>query len=576
MDTAVPAEGITDSQTKVGADVGQIQIKLAPYLAGAVSIAALHEPELSARILQKILAVFPADPRSYRQLFEVVEHMASIKEITQDFAMPVRFWVKASTAYSASLEASRHVMSSPAQAKIQTPVLTLGLAQVFRLLATLTEDAVAADCMKELEKQWVVLFDQLREATKSKSNGHGLAAAVRVSSAMCKSLTGSLDSLSILGIQHLDFVLGVMFDDGILEMAVGSKSKPAQSDARAVLQASVDHPLQSISELWASAFRCTYRAFEEKRIECALLKSVIARLLPILDHTFAVGMQYNLLGVLIAPVSKCLAACSRPGNESKGSLHLGRPGADGIADEVELAWSKVVETVLKNASHKDLGSLSPLLVSALSNTNPKIQNKAVECWNSTFCNYSDSSELPATLLYVLKKLSKRVHINLPQNADERASPTSNEESQTSLPTQSQEAFILTKSPARLMSTQPSGKGSLLPSKKRAGSRPGSLHNTPSRSPGKACISSEGKTEVKAEGQMFQEARDVDYVQIANAKRKLLLTEHQREARKEARTGAGGLSYTSLEDPESRMAGVEGEMLLMPSDSRTQWSENTMD
>jgi hypothetical protein len=84
-----------------------------------------------------------------------------------------------------------------------------------------------------------------------------------------------------------------------------------------------------------------------------------------------------------------------------------------------------------------------------------------------------------------------------------------------------------------------------------------------------------KTEVKSDAPASEEAGDAEYVQIANAKRKLLLTEHQREARKEART-AGALtysSYTSLEDPESRMQGLEGEMLLMPSDSRTQWDSD---
>jgi len=75
--------------------------------------------------------------------------------------------------------------------------------------------------------------------------------------------------------------------------------------------------------------------------------------------------------------------------------------------------------------------------------------------------------------------------------------------------------------------------------------------------------------------MSEDARDVDYVQIANAKRKLHLTEHQREVRKAACMGSG-MSYTSLEDPESRMVGAEGEMLLIPSDSRTQWSDSNFE
>ena len=57
---------------------------------------------------------------------------------------------------------------------------------------------------------------------------------------------------------------------------------------------------------------------------------------------------------------------------------------------------------------------------------------------------------------------------------------------------------------------------------------------------------------------------------------LLLTEHQREARKAARTRDAantGLSYTRLDEPESRMVGMESEMLLFPSDSRTSDNSN---
>ena len=160
---------------------------------------------------------------------------------------------------------------------------------------------------------------------------------------------------------------------------------------------------------------------------------------------------------------------------------------------------------------------------------------------------------------------------MPQNSEDSngsGSPTNNEDSQMGFPSLSQEPLTFAdKSPVRVMNFQNHGKGSLL--SKRAGSRAGSQRNTPSCSPAKAAASGD-KTEVKSEALMSEDARDVDYVQIANTKRKLLLTEHQREARKEARKAAGGLGYTSLEDPESRMAGVDGEMLLMPSDSRSHW------
>jgi hypothetical protein len=181
----------------------------------------------------------------------------------------------------------------------------------------------------------------------------------------------------------------------------------------------------------------------------------------------------------------------------------------------------------------------------------------------------NKAELPVPLQYCLKKLSKRVHIKSLAADDTKCSgsPTSNDESQMDFNSQSQGPVVLTKSPARLMITQLHGKGSLL--------RPDSVENTPSRSHAKAPILSADKTEVKSDAPASEEAGDAEYVQIANAKRKLLLTEHQREARKEART-AGALtysSYTSLEDPESRMQGLEGEMLLMPSDSRTQWDSD---
>ena len=112
--------------------------------------------------------------------------------------------------------------------------------------------------------------------------------------------------------------------------------------------------------------------------------------------------------------------------------------AGGIADEVEQVWAKMVETVLKEANHKDLGTLSPLLVSALSNTNNNILNLAVEYWNSNLSAGVDKSALPVALQYCLKKLSKRVHINSLQAADDTqgsGSPTSNDEGQMDLNSQ---------------------------------------------------------------------------------------------------------------------------------------------
>ena len=544
-------------------------VKLAPYLAGAVSIASQEEPEHGAQILAKIFALFPNDPRSFRQLFDVVEHVASSQGLVRDASMPIRFWMNACMAYTTSLEVSRHVLASPGQAKMQAPVLTLVLAQVPRL-----PEGLDADYSKEIEKHWSVLYDQLREVTKSKNNSHCLAAAVRVCTAICKNSAGSLESVAANGIRHLDFVLGTMLDEANLDTA-SSKSKG--SDARHALQSPSDHPLQSISEVWAMTFRCAYRAFEEKRVALPLLKSVISRLLPILDHTLAADVQHQgPLSVLMAPMSKCLGACSRQGNDNTGMPQLGRAGAEGILDEVQSAWDKMVDTLLKSASHEDLGTLSPLLVAALSNSNSKIQNRAVECWNENFGDGAEKSQLPATLQYCLKKLSKRVHINMQQNADDSkvcGSPADKDESQIAF----SQGSLLLKSPARLISTHLQGNGSLLSNSKRAGSRPGSVHNTPARSPAKTklLLSSSEKTEVKSEALMSEDARDVDYVQIANAKRKLHLTEHQREVRKAACMGSG-MSYTSLEDPESRMVGAEGEMLLIPSDSRTQWSDSNFE
>ena len=109
--------------------------------------------------------------------------------------------------------------------------------------------------------------------------------------------------------------------------------------------------------------------------------------------------------------------------------------------------------------------------------------------------------------------------------------------------------------------------------------PGSLKNTPSCSPAKAeainsaaRLSSSERTEVKDQ-LLSEDARDVDYVQIANAKRKLLLTEHQREALREQKMHKteAGIAYSALEDTggESRFASMNvGEMLVMPSDSCT--------
>jgi len=550
-----------ESRADVGIDGAPTQVKLAPFLAGAVSIAGQDIPELGAQAMDKILGLFSNDARSYRQLFEVVAHVARTGNLVQDAAMPIRFWVQSVRTYSASLDVSRHILSSPGQAKMQAPVLAVVLAQVMRLLPAPADIANKIDAAygRELEKHWTALFEQLREVTKSKSTGHGLVAAVKVCNAICKSSAGCQEIQAEHAIRHLDFMLGVMLDEASLEKAGGSKTKMQATPAGA----QADHPLQSISELWVLAFRSAFRAFEEKRIDLSLLKSIVCRLRPILEQTVAADADCRgPLGLLAASITKCLSACSR--QTSKGALSLGRPGAEGILDEVEAVWAKTTQTILKSATHNDIAALSPMLVAALSNSNSKILNLGVQAWNDTFGNSQEKLDLPATLQYCLKKLSKRVQINMPQNSEDSngsGSPTNED-------TLSQEPLNLEKSPARLMNFQHHGKGSLL--QKRDGSRQGSQRNTPSASPAKAAASGD-KTEVKGDLLMSEDARDVDYVQIANAKRKLLLTEHQREARKEARLAAGaaaGLAYTSLEDPESRMMGVEAEMLLMPSDSRS--------
>lgn len=562
------AENSVGSHNHNGIDGAPTHVKLAPYLAGAVSIAAQEMPELGSQALEKILALFPNDPRAYRQLFEVIAHVALTEPLVKDAAMPMRFWLESVRTYSASLDASRHVLSSPGQAKMQAPVLAVVLAQVLRLIPASADISAKVDAAhgRELEKHWAGLFEQLREVAKSKSSGHSLGAAVKVCSAMSKNNVGCLEIQAAHGIRHLDFVLGVMLDEAWLETAGANKSK-IHSNAAEVCD---DHPLQSIVELWVLAFRSGYRAFEEKRIDLAVLKSIISRLRPILDQMVAVEARcQGPLGVLAAPITKCLSACSRQGN--KAQFNLGSSGSEGILDEVEGVWTKMAETILKGASCSDIGVLSPLLVSALSNSNTRIQHQAVQVWNDNFGSGAEKSSIPATLQYCLKKLSKRVHISMPQNAEDRngsGSPTNNEDSQMGVSSLSQEPLTFAdKSPVRIMNFQNHGKGSLL--SKRDGSRAGSRRNTPSCSPAKAAASGD-KTEVKSEALMSEDARDVDYVQIANTKRKLLLTEHQREARKEARKAAGGLGYTSLEDPESRMAGVDGEMLLMPSDSRSHW------
>ena len=172
----------------------------------------------------------------------------------------------------------------------------------------------------------------------------------------------------------------------------------------------------SLFELWAIAFRHAYRAFEGGVIGVNLLKQIISRLRPILDKTIIV--ETELLGIvqlLVTPLSKCLASCSRRSSDGSSTALLGRPGPEGIADEVESVWTKVVDRMLNYASMKDVEVLSPLLVSALSSSNTKILNMAVECWNTKFGNGMTDSELPAKLRYCLKKLSKRVEISIPKN-----------------------------------------------------------------------------------------------------------------------------------------------------------------
>jgi hypothetical protein len=543
-------------------NVPQTQVKLGSYLVGAVLMATQAEPAIAAPILSSIFARFPSgDHKSYRQVFEVAEHLSKAEGMATDAETSVRLWSEVCS----SLNEPRHLHSSPGRLKMQVPILTAVLSQLVRLLPSKAEDGelIEGKYNKELETHWATLFEQVCEMTNARNSAHCLAGAAKVSKEMLKS-AAVVEPLGAPSISHLDFVMGLMLDESYLDSAAVSKSK-GQGDGPA------GHPLQSILELWALVFRSAYKAFEEKKIALKLLKSIISRAVPILVQTVAVGGHHQgLLAVVCGPMLKLLGACSRQGNDSKGISTLGCPGAGGIADEVELVWQKMVETVLKDANHTDLGTLSPLLVSALSNTNSKIQNLAVEYWNSNLSAGVDKSELPVPLQYCLKKLSKRVHIKSLQAADDTkgsGSPTSNDESQMDFNSQSQGPVVLTKSPARLMITQLHGKGSLL--------RPDSVENTPSRSHAKAPILSADKTEVKSDAPASEEAGDAEYVQIANAKRKLLLTEHQREARKEART-AGALtysSYTSLEDPESRMQGLEGEMLLMPSDSRTQWDSD---
>ena len=576
------------------------KVKLAAYLAGAVSIATAKENrELGVQILEKIFVLFPSnDPRAYKQLFEVVENLANGQGTVCDATLPIRFWIEAATAYSNALDASRNLVASPGVAKAHAAVIPLVLAQVQRLLAGNDVQLSEAVDQKQLQGVWAVLFDQLRDVTKSKSTSHGrhgLAAALKVCASVWKNGAGLSDLLPEASIRHLDFILSTMMDEAHVDVIGTIKAKTA-------LQVPADHPFQSLFELWALACRCALRAVEEKRINVSLLKSIISRLLPILEYNAGVEAQDQghaaQLAVLVTPISKCLLTCSRQGSAGPGGL--GRPGTDGIVDETEAVWTKMVETVLKKASLKNVANLSPMLVAALSHTNSKIQCQAVECWNANFGDDTGYVDLPAKLQYCLKKLAKRVQITLPQknvqsvtttsttineDAGRSDSSSSNDDSQMGVPGQAPAQPALHKSPVRLPGTQTQGKGSLLSVAKRAGSRSGSLKNTPSCSPAKAeainsaaRLSSSERTEVKDQ-LLSEDARDVDYVQIANAKRKLLLTEHQREALREQKMHKteAGIAYSALEDTggESRFASMNvGEMLVMPSDSCTGFDTNT--
>ena len=112
----------------------EFKVNLAAYLAGAVSIAAQEERDLGTQILEQIFFWFPSEARAFKQLFEVIGYVAHQKNLVRDAAMPVRFWIAATKAYCARLEASSNVVALSGQAKMHASVIPVVHAQVLQLL----------------------------------------------------------------------------------------------------------------------------------------------------------------------------------------------------------------------------------------------------------------------------------------------------------------------------------------------------------------------------------------------------------------------------------------------------------
>jgi len=244
-------------------------------------------------------------------------------------------------------------------------------------------------------------------------------------------------------------------------------------------------------------------------------------------------------------------------------------GAGGLAEEAEAVWSAAAHAVTRcappQAADADtLAALAPAFAAALGTTSIAVSNRAVEAWNASFGRAALPLEYPAELRAALARLSKKAAIEAPglRAEDVAGAPTTPPSAERSDSSDDVRPRVAA-SPARAPRTPLMSRGSLL----SPAPRPHASPLRPTRSP-QACPARLAPAALPAAEQ------GGSYERIEPAQqRRLVLTEHQREALRahaEERP-AGALSYTGLEDAESRLAFAAIADVATRSDSRTQWS-----
>eukprot|EP00960_Hanusia_phi_P035108 751494-Hanusia_phi.AAC.3 len=565
LDFASVITDVLDKETFQGA-----QMNVIAYL--CVIVAIFATPDVESQLgptLQKMCQHLATEAKSLRSLFETIEALRQWNfESSHPRDLKTRLerglvfcWIKATDSYLEYLqEFSVRALASPTKTKSQLPNVAYMLARMVTLVRSKDIDEVSFDghsVPELLRSRWLDYFVNMKRVCMMR-HGTKLAAAEKIAQELIKALDCSEKGLPL---DFLSFILQNLTESDSFEVVQHTNK----------LQSSRFPPqetmLAPISTVCTKIVSCWFNAIGSDRLNLPLFKSCLRSYVPLVDRLNSTESFVNLVIQAKSSILQCLRCCDRHDSTSK-LYQLHHHGPAGIADEVELVWGKLMQALARcypwgSSADELLSTVCDLFVSAMEGTNVQLKNKALDTWNETFGKSKGLLKIDETLMKVLVKLSKRVKVafpgNQPLDAEDANLETGSDERNASPVTAE---ATLTQSVSFSPARQVAARGSLL-------AQQGSRNSTPVRN------SAEKKRSTPASEAMAAapEDRGKDFIQIAHAKRKLVLTEHQREVRSQQREAAGVvLNYSGLEDAESRWGNSVEEAMLIRSDSRTQWSE----